>query len=268
MKYRFSIIDFLALIILVIWILVSLWSLVMPPMANAELSQRLLPPSQQFWFGTDSLGRQVLDLLILGAKTSFLVSFFTVFLSLCIGLPLGAFSGFYGGLVDKIISKIIDILLSFPPLILPLTIVAFLGQDLRHIILTLSLTGWMSYARLSRGQYAFYRNHDLVLACRVIGASDGRIMFKHLLPNIIPSLMIQATASLEGVILAEAGLSFLGLGGGTYYVSWGSMLSDGQNYLFTHPYLVFFPAFVLFLIVFALNTLSERIRKTLNPKES
>ena len=261
--------DLFPLIVLGSWILVAISPFFFHSLQAVEtqVEARLQFPSKEFWFGSDSLGRSVGLLLVNGAQTSFLVSILTVLFSVSLGIPLGAISGYYAGKVDFLISKIIDILLSFPPLILPLTVMIFLGSSLINIVLTLSLTGWMSYARLMRGQFASYRDRDLVLSAKVLGGSDSRIIFRHILPNTLSPLIIQATAALEGVIIAEAGLSFLGLGGGAHYISWGSLLSEGQNYLLTHPYLVFFPALGLFSIVYALNKIAETLRVLMNPRD-
>jgi peptide/nickel transport system permease protein len=264
-NHKLSILPF---IILGLWILLALLPLFIPSLkeVSSSLEHRLLSPCEEYWLGTDSLGRSVSLLILNGAKTSFMVSIATVFLSIIIGIPLGAVCGYYGGKIDFFITKIIDILLAFPPLILPLTILVFLGSGYGNIILILAITGWMSYARLMRGQFASFKERELVLASKVLGASDTRIIFKHILPNVFTPLIIQATSALEGVIIAEAGLSFLGLGVGASFVSWGNLLNDGQNYLMTHPYLVFFPALSLLSIVYCLNQIGEVVRIINSPK--
>lgn len=258
----------LSLVILFFWLLLAILPSIFPSLHNIplKLEDRLLFPTKDYWLGTDSSGRSVSLLILNGAQMSLSVSFVTVLLSLFIGIPLGALSGYYRGFFDKIISQIIDILLAFPPLILPITIMVFLGSGFINVILALSLTGWMSYARVVRGEFLSYSRREFVMAAKALGANDMRIMFKHILPNIVSPLIVQATFALATVIIAEAGLSFLGLGVGSEYVSWGGLLNTAQDYLTSNPYLIFFPSLALFLVVLALNFFGEAVRKAFNPK--
>ena len=250
------------------WLLLAILPSIFPSLHHIplKLEDRLLFPTKDYWLGTDSSGRSVSLLILNGAQMSLSVSFVTVLLSLFIGIPLGALSGYYRGFFDKIISQIIDILLAFPPLILPITIMVFLGSGFINVILALSLTGWMSYARVVRGEFLSYSRREFVMAAKALGANDMRVMFKHILPNIVSPLIVQATFALATVIIAEAGLSFLGLGVGSEYVSWGGLLNTAQDYLTSNPYLIFFPSLALFLVVLALNFFGEAVRKAFNPK--
>ncbi len=185
---------------------------------------------------------------------------------LIVGIPMGAVAGFFGGKVDIIISRLIDILLAFPPMVLPIAIMAFFGGGLLNVVIALSITGWVSYARVVRGQFLSFKEREFVVAAKSLGASNKRIMFKHIFPNTISPLAVQATFSLASVIIAEAGLSFLGLGVSQAHVSWGGLLNSARDYLTSNPYLAFFPAIALFSIVASLNFIGEALRLTFDPK--
>lgn len=230
------------------------------------LSARLSPPGGDYFFGVDPHGQSVAQLILAGARTSITVSFHTVVLSLFVGVPLGACAGYFGGRVDTLISRLIDILLAFPPLILPIAVMAFFGGGLLNVVVALSLTGWVSYARLVRGQFLSLKEREFVSAARSLGASDLRLMFRHILPNTLSPLAVQATFSLGGVIIAEAGLSFLGLGVSQDHVSWGMMLNEARAYLIDAPHLAIFPSLALFSVVCALNFLGEVLRLAFDPK--
>ena len=255
-------------LVLFFWLCVALVPQFLPSFQDLpmELSERLKPPSKDYMFGVDSNGNSVALLIMNGAHTSLLVSVCTVFLCLAVGIPVGATAGFFGGRVDILISRFIDILLAFPPLILPIAITAFFGGGLFNVVVALSITGWVSYARLVRGQFLAIREREFVTAARSLGAGDLRLMFTHILPNTLSPLAVQATFALAGVIIAEAGLSFLGLGVDQSHVSWGSMLNDARSFLAEAPFLAFFPALALFSVVASLNFLGEALRLAFDPK--
>jgi peptide/nickel transport system permease protein len=257
-----------SLLILCFWIFVALIPLIFKQYASIpiHLDQRLNPPNLSFFLGLDGNGQSVALLIMNGASTSLIVSLFTVSLSLFVGIPMGACAGFFGGKVDMVISRVIDVLLAFPPLILPIAMMAFFGSGLLNVVLALSLTGWVSYARVVRGQFLIYKEREFVTAARSLGATNFRIMFKHIFPNTISPLAVQATFSLAGVIIAEAGLSFLGLGVNQNHVSWGGLLNTARDYLTTNPTLVFFPSLALFSVVASLNFLGEALRLAFDPK--
>lgn len=265
--------DFFAiasLLVLVLWCILAIVSYV-TPLGHIEtiLPDRLLPPGQgHYWLGTDPHGQSVAKLLVAGSRTSILVSLYTVSLSLLVGIPLGAAAGYFGGIVDTIISRVIDIILAFPPLVLPIAVMAFFGGGLFNVVSALSLTGWVSYARLVRGQFLSLREREYVTAARSLGASDLRLMTLHILPNTLSPLAVQATFSLASVIIAEAGLSFLGLGVSQNHVSWGGMLNEARSYLIDAPYLALAPALALFSVVSALNFLGEAVRLALDPRSA
>ena len=255
-------------IVLLGWLCVALAPQLMPSLRDIpmELSLRMQPPSKDYWLGVDANGNSVALLIMNGARTSLVVSLFTVSCSLLLGIPLGAAAGYFGGKVDMFISRAIDIILAFPPLILPIAITAFFGGGLFNVVLALSLTGWVSYARLVRGQFLSLKEREFVMAARSLGAGDVRLMFSHILPNTLSPLAVQATFSLAGVIIAEAGLSFLGLGVNQSHVSWGGLLNDARNSLTEAPFLAFFPALALFSVVSSLNFLGEALRLAFDPK--
>jgi len=255
-------------IVLFMWICVAIVPMVFPVVSKIPvfLQHRLEGPSSQFWLGVDSNGQSLALLILSGASTSLLVSFFTVAFSLLLGIPMGALAGFYGGKIDMMISRVIDILLAFPPLILPIVMMAFLGGGILNVIVALTITGWVSYARLIRGQFLVFKEQEFVNAARSLGASQYRLMFKHIFPNVLSPLLVQVTFSLAGVVISEAGLSFLGLGAGQNHTSWGGLLNSAKDHLTTNPNLIFFPALALFSVVAGLNFLGEALRQTFNPK--
>jgi ABC-type dipeptide/oligopeptide/nickel transport system permease subunit len=231
-----------------------------------ELSARLQAPSSEYWLGVDGNGNSVALLIVNGARTSLMVSLFTVGMSLLVGIPMGAAAGFFGGKVDLFISRFIDILLAFPPLILPIAITAFFGGGLLNVVIALSVTGWVSYARLVRGQFLAIKEREFVTAARSLGAGNLRLMFSHIFPNTLSPLAVQATFALAGVIISEAGLSFLGLGVSQSHVSWGGLLNDARGFLTEAPFLAFFPALALFSVVASLNFLGEALRLSFDPR--
>lgn len=248
--------------VLLLWIVFGLYPYLVPHISDipVNLSTRLEGVSKQFWLGVDSNGQSLGLLLLNGAATSLLVSISTVSVCLLIGLPLGAMSGYFGGKIDFLISRCMDILLAFPPLILPIAIMAFFGGGITNVILALSVTGWVSYARLVRGQFLIYKEREFISAAKSLGASRTRIIFKHIMPNILSPITVQATFSLASVIIAEAGLSFLGLGVSQGHVSWGGILNSARDYLVTNPNLVFFPSLAIFSLVISLNFIGEALK--------
>lgn len=260
----------IATLILVAWLCAALLPLLFPNLLISafSLKDRLQTPSSHFWLGTDTNGQSIALLLVNGASTSFIVSLFTVTLSLLVGIPLGGMAGFYGGKIDMIICRVIDILLAFPPMVLPIAIMAFFGGGLWNVILALSLTGWVSSARLVRGQFLSFKEREFVSAAKSLGASNMRLMIKHIFPNTISPLAVQTTFSLAAVIIAEAGLSFLGLGTGENHVSWGGLLNSARDHLTTHPSLAFFPAVTLFFVLMGLNFVGEALRLAFDPKSN
>ncbi len=235
--------------------------------AHIALADRLSPPSAAHWFGTDELGRDILSRIIYGARISMLVGASVVAASLLVGLLIGSIAGYYGGRVDCFVNVIVmNAFLSFPGILLAIAFVAFLGPGIFNLILALSIGGWVGYARLVRALVLAVRECEFVEAARALGASDWRIIVRHILPNIIQPVIVQAAIGMAGAVLAEATMSFLGLGVPPPTASWGSMLNDGRSHLFDAPHLVLFPAGAVMLAVLAFNFIGDGLRDYLDPR--
>ena len=235
--------------------------------AHIDLPNRLMGPSAAHWFGTDELGRDVLSRVIYGARISMLVGGCVVAASLTLGLLFGSIAGYYGGIVDRFLNVIVmNAFMSFPGILLAIAFVAFLGPGVFNLIFALSLGGWVGYARLVRAQVLAVREREFVEAARALGASDSRIITRHILPNIIQPVIVQAAIGMAGAILAEATMSFLGLGVPPPTASWGTMLNDARSHLFDSPHLVLFPAGVLMLAVLSFNFIGDGLRDYLDPR--
>ena len=235
--------------------------------ARIDLPSRLMGPSRAHWFGTDELGRDVLSRIIYGARISMLVGGWVVAASLTLGLIFGSISGYYGGFTDRVLNVVVmNAFMSFPGILLAIAFVAFLGPGIFNLIFALSLGGWVGYARLVRAQVLAVREREFVEAARALGASDLRIIVRHILPNIIQPIIVQAAIGMAGAILAEATMSFLGLGVPPPAASWGSMLNDARSHLFDSPHLVLFPALALMLAVLSFNFIGDGLRDYLDPR--
>jgi peptide/nickel transport system permease protein len=235
--------------------------------AHIDLASRLMRPASAHWFGTDELGRDILSRIIYGARISMLVGASVVGGSLLLGLIVGSIAGYYGGRVDRFVNVVVmNAFLSFPGILLAIAFVAFLGPGLLNLILALAIGGWVGYARLVRAQVLAIREREFVEAARALGASDWRIVTRHILPNIIQPVIVQAAIGMAGAVLAEATMSFLGLGVPPPTASWGSMLNDGRSHLFDSPHLVLFPAVAVMLAVLAFNFIGDALRDYLDPR--
>jgi peptide/nickel transport system permease protein len=235
--------------------------------AAIHLPARLDPPSPAHWFGTDELGRDILSRVVYGARISMLVGSGVVLTSLALGLVIGSIGGYYGGSIDRFINIVVmNAFLSFPGILLAIAFIAFRGPGIFNLVLALSLGGWVGYARLVRGQVLAAREREFVEAARALGASDLRIIVHHILPNIIQPVVVQAAIGMAGAILAEATMSFLGLGVPPPTASWGAMLNDGRAHLFDAPHLVLFPALAVMLAVLSFNFIGDALRDYLDPR--
>jgi peptide/nickel transport system permease protein len=235
--------------------------------SNIDLPSRLQPPSGAHWFGTDELGRDIFSRVIYGARISMLVGSSVVAGSLLLGLILGSIAGYYGGLADKFFNVVVmNAFLSFPGILLAIAFVAFLGPGIFNLILALCIGGWVGYARLVRAQVLGVKEKEFVEAARALGASDWRIVTRHILPNIIQPVIVQAAIGMAGAVLAEATMSFLGLGVPPPTASWGSMLNDGRAHLFDAPHLVLFPALAVMLAVLSFNFIGDALRDYMDPR--
>jgi peptide/nickel transport system permease protein len=235
-----------------------------------DTSMRYQPMSSEHIFGTDSLGRDVYARVIYGAQISLEVGFIVMFVSVTIGAILGSLAGFYGGWIDSILSGyIFNVFLAFPGLLLAIALVAFLGAGLGKLILALCIIGWVGYARVMRAQVLKVREYDFVQAARALGAGDMRILFTHILPNSIQPLIVQASLGMAGAVLAEASLSFLGLGIPPPAPSWGTMIEEarGLDVLYNSPHVLFVPSIAIALTVLAFNFIGDGLREYLDPKQ-
>jgi len=235
--------------------------------AQLDLTGRLLGPSWAHWFGTDELGRDILSRTLFGARISLVVAVSVVGLSLAVGLVAGGLAGFYGGWTDTVVNiYVTNAFLALPGILLAIAFVAFMGPGLGNVILALAISGWVGYARLVRAQVMAVKEREFVEAARALGATDLRIMTRHILPNILQPLIVQAAIGMAGAVLAEATLSFLGLGVPPPAASWGSMLNDARSHLFDSPHLVFFPAIAVMLCVLSFNFIGDALRDYLDPR--
>jgi len=235
--------------------------------AQLDLGGRLLSPGHGHWFGTDELGRDILSRTLYGARISLTVAVSVVSLSLSIGLIAGLAAGFYGGWTDTVLNiYVTNAFLALPGILLAIAFVAFLGPGLFNLILALSISGWVGYARLVRAQVMAVKEREFVEAARALGASNLRLVFRHILPNIVQPLVVQAAIGMAGAVLAEATLSFLGLGVPPPAPSWGSMLNDARSHLFDSPHLVVFPAIAVMLAVLSFNFIGDALGEYLDPR--
>ena len=254
------------LVIFVISALFAPWLAPHDP-AALDLHGRLVGPSASHWFGTDELGRDILSRTIYGARISLIVAVSVVGLSLAIGLIAGCAAGFYGGWLDTAINiYLMNAFLALPGILLAIAFVAFMGPGLWNVIVALAISGWVGYARLVRGQVMAVKEREFVEAARALGASDLRILSRHVLPNIVQPLIVQAAIGMATAVMAEATLSFLGLGVPPPAASWGSMLNDARSHLFDSPHLVFFPAMAVMLCVLSFNFIGDALRDYMDPR--
>jgi peptide/nickel transport system permease protein len=231
-----------------------------------DLPHRLQGPTWQHWFGLDELGRDILARVLLGARVSLMVGVVVVGVSSVVGMAVGGVSGYYGGRVDQIIGRVMDVLMAFPGMLLAIALVAVLGPSLVNVVLALALIGWVGYARLVRGQVLRAREFEYVTAARALGAGTLRILARHVLPTALPPLLVQATLGMAGAILAEAALSFLGLGVQPPTPSWGTMINGGRVHLLDAPHLTIFPGLFLAIVVLGFNFLGDGLRDALDPR--
>jgi peptide/nickel transport system permease protein len=229
------------------------------PFDAQSLEQGLNGPSAAHWLGQDKLGRDVFSRLLWGARVSLLVGLLSVTVSMAIGVTFGAVSGYLGGWYDTIAMRIIDIFLAFPGILLAIALTAVLGPSLQNIVIALSAFGWVSFARLVRGEILSLREREYVLAARSLGASDARVLTRHLLPGVAAPLVVQCSFALAGAILGEASLSFLGLGSQDM-PSWGSMLNEGAEFLGEAAHLSWAPGLALVAVVLSFNLLGDTLR--------
>ncbi len=257
------------IIILSFFFIALLAPLLAPTPPNAlSLKDALTPPCREYILGTDEFGRSILSRIIFGARVSLNIALIASAVALGIGVPLGAFAGYYGGGVDSIVQGLVDLTWAFPTILAALAIMFILGPGLHSVMIAVGVVYWAGYARITRGQFLALREEDYVQAARAVGASNLRIVWRHLLPNSLAPLLVQLSLGMGQVILIEASLSFLGLGAQPPTPSWGSMLSNGRAYLLTAPWLTLFPGLAIMLVVLGFNLIGDGLRDALDPRLS
>ena len=267
-QLRKNVAAMIGLTILLILAFVAIFANLIAPHdpIKLDLLNPLQPPlSQGHILGTDDLGRDVLSRLIHGSRTSLVVGFIVVGIAGSIGVTLGAISGYFGGAVDMVIMRIVDLLFAFPFLILALAFVAILGPSLTNMMLALGLVSWIGYARLVRAVVLSLREMTFVVAARALGASDMRILTRHILPNVVGIVVVQATFGVAQAILAAAALSFLGMGVQPPNAEWGNMLTKMREFMRIRPVLVIAPGLMIMITVLSLNFVGDALRDTLDP---
>jgi len=260
-----KLLRYIPLSILCFWLVVVLFQPLLALTPNdIDLEKVLGVPGHSSWLGEDSLGRSVSDRLFSGAQVSLLVAFSVMLVTLVIGTTIGVCSAWFGGWFDQAMMRVTDIFLAFPGILLAIALAGLLGPGIGNVVLALSVVGWVGFARLARGQILLFKERDHIVAARSLGTSSYKIIIWHLLPLIAAPLIIEATFAIAGLIIAEAGLSFLGLGVQAPSPSWGSMIRDGSRYLLVAPHLVIIPAIALFSVVMAINLIGDQMRDRLD----
>ena len=234
--------------------------------AFINVSEILLPPSSGHWLGTDDLGRDVLSRMIWGSRISLLVGFVAVGISILIGILIGAAAGYYGGWIDDILMQLVDIMLSIPTFFLILAVIAIVEPSVWNIMVVIGVTSWMGVARLVRGQFLSLKEKDYVTSAHALGASDVRMIFRHILPNALSPVYVSAVLGVAGAILVESSLSFLGLGVQPPTPSWGSIITSGKDMIDLAWWLTLFPGLAILFTVLGYNLLGEGLQDALNPR--
>ncbi|OGR82127.1 MAG: peptide ABC transporter permease [Elusimicrobia bacterium RIFCSPLOWO2_01_FULL_54_10] len=255
----------LLMVILIILALTAPW-LAPSHFADQSLIDRLQPPSGKHWMGTDDLGRDVFSRLLWGTRVSLVVAFVAVGIATLFGTLVGLIAGYFGRWTDAVLMRAVDILLCFPTFFLILMVIAFLEPNIVNVMIVIGVTSWTGLARLVRGETLSLRERDFILAARALGASTPRILFVHLLPNVVAPVVVSATLGVGGAILTESALSFLGLGVQPPDPSWGNMLSAGKDYIYFAWWLSVFPGLAILTTVMAFNLLGEGLRDALDPR--
>jgi peptide/nickel transport system permease protein len=242
------------------------------PQDDIDVLRRLLPPawdgagSREYLLGTDQLGRDVLTRIIWGSRVSLVVGLSTAIVTVIIGVTVGLVAGYYAGVVDEILMRVADVLLAFPFVLLAMVVIVVLGPSLPNLILVLSVFGWVGYARVVRATTLAIKEREFVEAARTVGATSPRIIWRHILPNVFAPAIVIATFVASSAIIAEAALSFLGLGLPTAIPSWGAMLADGRDNLVAAPWLTWFPGLAIMITVLSLNLVGDWLRDYLDPR--
>jgi peptide/nickel transport system permease protein len=266
LRRRGAIFGLAVIVIFVLLAVLAPWVTPYDPIAQSWMTVRKAP-SAVHWFGTDEVGRDVLTRVVFGARASLMAGVISIGIALSIGVPLGLVAGYLGGFVDALISRFTDAMLACPFLILAIALAAFLGPSLGNAMIAIGITATPIFVRLTRGQVMAVKVEDYVEAARAVGNPRWRIALVHILPNILPALLVQATLSIAAAIIAEAALSFLGLGQQPPAPSWGSMLNAAQRFLVNAPWMAIWPGLAIFATVLSFNLLGDGLRDALDPRE-
>jgi len=267
MKNKLAVIGSIVLFIIIV--MCGLAPIIAPyPFEQMSLLDKLKAPNSDYWLGTDRYGRDIFTRLLFGGRISLLVGFASVAGAILIGVTVGAIAGYYGGIVDAILMRFVDVVISIPSFFLLITIVTIFDPSVGSLILVFALTSWTSTARIVRGEFLSLRSREFVLASKTIGTKSYKIIFGHILPNAMGPIIVTATLLVGSVILAEAALSYFGLGISPPTPTWGNMLEDAQNYtvMLTAPWYPFFPGLLILITVLCFNFIGDGLRDALDPK--
>lgn len=258
----------MGLVIVIFFIIIAVIAPLIAPYGFKEqvMSERMQAPSSKHWFGTDDFGRDIFSRVLYGARISLWVGFFSVLGSVVIGTFLGIVAGYYGHWVDTIISRIFDIMLAFPSILLAIAIVAILGPSLQNALIAIAIINVPNFGRLVRSKVLSVKQDEYIMAASAIGMKDSRILFRHILPNSISPVIVQATLAIATAIIEAAALGFLGLGATPPTPEWGKMLADSKNYITNAPWTLFFPGMAIMLTVLGFNLMGDGLRDVLDPK--
>jgi ABC-type dipeptide/oligopeptide/nickel transport system permease subunit len=262
---KIAVVGLVLIVLLIITAIFAPWLAPYPP-NDIDMSQTLAKPSAEHWLGTDNLGRDVLSRVIYGARTSLIIAVGATAMSVILGEILGLIAAYFGGIVFQIIMRLIDALMAVPMLLVALIMASLLGGGVKNVILALGVGMLSVHARMMCAQALSVKQNDYILAAKAMGMSDLRMMIQEIVPNAFPALVVVATVGLGAVILAEAGLSFLGVGVMPPYPAWGKMISDGYKYILSNPALAFSPGIAIMLVVFGFNMMGDGLRDALDPR--
>ena len=265
-RYRPGLIGLAIISILVI---MAVFAPLIAPHSPEEINTSLrgAGPSSEYWLGNDDIGRDILSRLIYGSRIALIVGLGATAIAVTIGVTIGATAGYFGGRVDFLLSRLVDTLMSFPLLALLLTLSAVFGPSLRNVVVVIGLTVWASYARLVRAEVLSLRERDFILAARASGAGDRRIIFRHIVPNALGPVIVIASLAIGGIIILESALSFLGLGVSRPTASWGTMLSDGREFIRNYPHIAIAPGIAITITVLSFNLVGDGLRDALDPRQ-
>lgn len=261
----------ISLVVIAVLVAIAIVSAIFPQILpydpyEQDLSASFEAPSAAHWFGTDQQGRDIFCRILVGTRISLSVGLLAVSISLVIGVTLGAIAGYKGGIIDTVIMRIMDMMLAIPSILLAIAFMAALGKGIDKAVVAIGLVSIPEYARIVRSQILSVKENDYVAAARVIGDKDSVVIFRHVLPNVVPSIIVRATLGISGAILDCAALGFLGLGVQPPAAEWGDMLGRGRNYIFSAPYTMIFPGLAITITVLAFNLLGDGLRDAFDPK--